>query len=374
MKSAASRILLTTLLAGLCAADARAQEAASTAGAWVTVAPAGESFVVSMPKRPTVSEQRLKLGGRDVRGRLYAVVGDDSASYRVWSLEDSWPSATASSPPPRHPALDELASELLALPVKDASKEGGDEVVSPPLMTRRGEIPGAHAGREYRLSLRARSGVVDIYSVGPRLYVVAADGPSGDDPRLARFLDSFGVKAAGARGAKTLHLRKDLHPAARPRVPSLLQQPESPVAVGPVVPLSAPPSVPPPRLGPGYGGLVDGFSRCRPPDPPSPSDKPTDYSRTFRASEVTCKAVITHKPEPQFTQGERKGMVTGVVRLRLVLSAEGKVDDITVISGLPRGLTEKVIEAARGIRFMPAEKDGRKVSQQVVIEYSINPY
>ena len=99
-----------------------------------------------------------------------------------------------------------------------------------------------------------------------------------------------------------------------------------------------------------------------------------DYTRTFNPREVTRKANITSKPEPLYTEEARKNQVTGTVRLRLVLSASGQVTGITPITKLPDGLTEKAIEAARKISFIPAEKDGRKVSQYVTIEYNFNIY
>jgi TonB family protein len=99
-----------------------------------------------------------------------------------------------------------------------------------------------------------------------------------------------------------------------------------------------------------------------------------DYSRPFRQNEVTRKAVITSKPEPGFTEEARKNNVTGVVRLRAILHASGAVQGISVVKGLPDGLTEKAISAARQIRFTPAEKDGRSVSQYVVLEYNFNIY
>ena len=99
-----------------------------------------------------------------------------------------------------------------------------------------------------------------------------------------------------------------------------------------------------------------------------------DYNRPFKASEVTRKAVITFKPEPQFTEEARKNNVTGLVKLRLLLSSSGSVGNISVVKGLPDGLTERAIAAARQIRFQPAEKDGRKVSQYIVIEYNFNIY
>jgi TonB family protein len=97
-----------------------------------------------------------------------------------------------------------------------------------------------------------------------------------------------------------------------------------------------------------------------------------DYTRTFKPGEVTRKAVLTAKPEPSFTEEARKNNVTGVVRLRAVLSASGSVQGISVVKGLPDGLTEKAIAAARGIRFTPAQKDGHTVSQYVTLEYNFN--
>jgi TonB family protein len=99
-----------------------------------------------------------------------------------------------------------------------------------------------------------------------------------------------------------------------------------------------------------------------------------DYNRTFNPKEVTRKAVITSKPEPGFTEEARKNNVTGLVKLRLVLSSSGSVTNISVVKGLPDGLTEKAIAAARQIRFNPAQKDGRTVSQWITIEYNFNIY
>lgn len=101
---------------------------------------------------------------------------------------------------------------------------------------------------------------------------------------------------------------------------------------------------------------------------------PENFNRTFNAKEVTRKAVITSKPEPGFTEEARKNNVTGVVRLRAVLSASGSVQGISVVKGLPDGLTERAIAAAKQIRFTPAEKDGHTVSQYVTLEYNFNIY
>jgi Flp pilus assembly protein TadD len=94
----------------------------------------------------------------------------------------------------------------------------------------------------------------------------------------------------------------------------------------------------------------------------------------FRASEVTTKAIITVKPEPSFTEEARKDKVTGAVRLRAVLAADGHVRHVLVIKRLPGGLTEKCVEAARQIRFTPATLNGQPVSQFIMLEYNFSVY
>jgi TonB family protein len=106
---------------------------------------------------------------------------------------------------------------------------------------------------------------------------------------------------------------------------------------------------------------------------PQPSG-PISESRYFRPSEVDQKARILSRAEPQYTDEARENAVTGTVVLRAVFSASGDVTNIRVVSGLPYGLTESAVEAARGIKFSPAMKDGRAVSQYIQIEYNFNLY
>ena len=94
----------------------------------------------------------------------------------------------------------------------------------------------------------------------------------------------------------------------------------------------------------------------------------------FRTNQVMSRAVITYKPEPGFTKEARENDVYGAVRLRAVLSSKGEVTKLSVIKGLPDGLTEKAIEAAMHIRFTPARRYGHAVSQYVTLEYYFSAY
>ena len=130
-------------------------------------------------------------------------------------------------------------------------------------------------------------------------------------------------------------------------------------------------------LGPGRGGNVGGGDRHDGGGGPGGGGGGgggIDYDRPFRQNEVTQRALITFKPEPGFTEDARRNNVTGLVRIRAILSASGEVTGISVVKGLPDGLTEKAISAARQIRFRPAQKDGHTVSQYVVLEYNFNIY
>jgi TonB family protein len=109
-------------------------------------------------------------------------------------------------------------------------------------------------------------------------------------------------------------------------------------------------------------------------------DKPQDAAQADddkpqAGKEVTDRAVIKSKPNPGYPLEARSYGVRGIVKLRIILGSDGKVrDKIEVIEGLPHGVTEEAIKAARRIKFEPARKDGRPVSQYVTVIYHFNLY
>ena len=99
-----------------------------------------------------------------------------------------------------------------------------------------------------------------------------------------------------------------------------------------------------------------------------------DINRIFRAPDVSEKAQLLSKPEPQYTEEARRNQITGTVILRVVFSKSGDVTNIRALQSLPSGLTEKAIAAARQIRFLPARKSGQPVSVYMQLEYNFNLY
>lgn len=96
--------------------------------------------------------------------------------------------------------------------------------------------------------------------------------------------------------------------------------------------------------------------------------------QVYTVKEVSERAVILKVPPAPGTRKARQTITEGVVRLRAVFASTGEVRDVTVIEGLPHGLTEQAVESARGIKFTPARKDGQAVSQHIILEYPFATY
>jgi TonB family protein len=127
-------------------------------------------------------------------------------------------------------------------------------------------------------------------------------------------------------------------------------------------------------IGPGRGGNIGGGDYHEGGGGPGGGGGGTDYNKIFSGKDVNSKARVLSKPEPQYTEEARKNQVTGTVVLRAVFTSGGQVTNIRAVSGLPYGLTERAIAAARNIKFVPATKDGRAVSMYIQLEYNFNLY
>lgn len=112
--------------------------------------------------------------------------------------------------------------------------------------------------------------------------------------------------------------------------------------------------------GSGSGG---GGGRTPPPPPPKPKPKGP-----------TVGIKILSKPKPGYTDAARQNNVRGVVRVRVAFLASGRIGGVSVVKGLPHGLTEKAIAAARRIRFKPPMRNGVPYSVNKVVQFNFNIY
>jgi TonB family protein len=108
-----------------------------------------------------------------------------------------------------------------------------------------------------------------------------------------------------------------------------------------------------------------------------PGDDPTKLagaaeSETIHAMSASLRPTIQYKEQADYTQEAREKNIQGVVVLSVVFGSDGTIKAVRVERGLPYGLTEKAIEAARAIRFEPAMMDGNPVSVRGNLEFSFN--
>jgi len=123
---------------------------------------------------------------------------------------------------------------------------------------------------------------------------------------------------------------------------------------------------PPPRSVEGHSSREDGVGHgIRESDPVAPRKESRTGTNPLR---------ILSKPPARYTDEARANNVQGSVRLKIVMLASGEVGQITVIQGLPDGLTDQAIVAARLLKFQPATKDGVPVSKTITIDYSFTIY
>jgi len=99
--------------------------------------------------------------------------------------------------------------------------------------------------------------------------------------------------------------------------------------------------------------------------PTSPPGQRTIYG----ASEVDKKAKLVDTPVAVYTAEARQANVRDEVRLRLVLAGDGTIRNMFPIKSAGHALTESAVTAAQHIKFEPAVKNGRPVSQFVTLVY-----
>jgi TonB family protein len=91
------------------------------------------------------------------------------------------------------------------------------------------------------------------------------------------------------------------------------------------------------------------------------------------AGAVTASVAILYKPNPSYSPEGRAHKMQGDVILEVVFLASGRMQVTRVVSGLGFGLDEQAMEAAKRIRFTPAQRDGQPVDfpARVRIEFRL---
>jgi TonB family protein len=83
---------------------------------------------------------------------------------------------------------------------------------------------------------------------------------------------------------------------------------------------------------------------------------------------------VLRRPRARYSMSGRENNVQGTVNLKVVFQADGKIGEIIVIKKLDNSLTEAAVDAARGIKFLPAEIDGKTVDVTRTVAYTFTIY
>src|ERR1043165_9482194 len=102
-----------------------------------------------------------------------------------------------------------------------------------------------------------------------------------------------------------------------------------------------------------------------------PSPTPECSIPVYNSKEVDRKVKVLEYPAPHFDDHEMAAHSPSVVVLRAIFCGSGKVTDIKIERGVSQSLNDESIRTAKTIRFRPAEKDSKPVSQWMTLQYHI---
>src|SRR5206468_1876391 len=85
--------------------------------------------------------------------------------------------------------------------------------------------------------------------------------------------------------------------------------------------------------------------------------------------DVKAPVVVRHV-DPLYPEEARASRISGIVILEVLIDKTGAVKDVQVLKGLPNGLSEAAVTAARQWTFLPATQNGKPVD--VIFNLTVN--
>ena len=144
-------------------------------------------------------------------------------------------------------------------------------------------------------------------------------------------------------------------------------EPEPPPNTSVGVVGGVPGGVPGGQMGSVLGGVIGGvLSAAAPPPPPPP--KPQTPKRIRVGGQVESARLI-FQPKPEYPPLAKMARIQGVVRLDALISKDGTIQDLKVLSGHPL-LVKSAIEAVQRWRYQPTLLNGEAV--EVATEIDVN--
>jgi TonB family protein len=122
----------------------------------------------------------------------------------------------------------------------------------------------------------------------------------------------------------------------------------------------------------GFGSGADAALKSSAPRAVQPADfdaKPAPAAaRAAREIRIDTPLEILSKPTPEYTDEARRLKIEGDVVLEIDFCASGEVRVTRVVRGLGHGLDEAAMRAAQGLRFKPAQTNGRPIDFRTTVQ------
>ena len=103
-----------------------------------------------------------------------------------------------------------------------------------------------------------------------------------------------------------------------------------------------------------------------PPPPPAPPASPKKITRIRQGGNITAKMLI-HKVQTKYPQEAKDKRISGTVRLHVIITRDGSVTQIEVLSGDPL-LVESSLDAVRQWKYRPTLLNGEPVEVDTTID------
>jgi TonB family protein len=94
----------------------------------------------------------------------------------------------------------------------------------------------------------------------------------------------------------------------------------------------------------------------------------THDGRVYKVGGDVAPPRVLHKSEPEYTEEARREKLSGTCLLRIVVTPDGRADDIEVIKSVNPGLDLKAMQAVAQWEFEPGTKDGVPVAVYATVE------
>jgi protein TonB len=150
-------------------------------------------------------------------------------------------------------------------------------------------------------------------------------------------------------------------------IAQIKDEPEPPPNAGAVgVVGGVPGGVPGGQMGGVIGGVIGGvMSAAAPPPPPPKAATP----KRIRVGGQVEAAKLIYQPKPEYPPLAKMARIQGTVRLEAIISKDGTIQDLKVLSGHPL-LVKSALEAVQRWRYQPTLLNGEPV--EVVTEIDVN--